>query len=94
MNGVDMSIFVGNAGNNLFAFIGNILFSFVTFTSLFFLFHHAQHILGDGLKGLGDPMDFNHSKLSYKRSLRPVSPLPTMSILIRSISSSRRFSTF
>ncbi|KAG9138407.1 hypothetical protein Leryth_021063 [Lithospermum erythrorhizon] len=65
MNGVDISVSEGEAGNGLFGFIGNLLFPFIAFAGLFFLFRRAQGGPG-GPGGLGGPMDFGRSKSKFQ----------------------------
>ncbi|XP_074587280.1 ATP-dependent zinc metalloprotease FTSH 1, chloroplastic-like [Curcuma longa] len=66
MNGVDISVSEGDAGNGLFNFIGNLLFPFLAFAGLFFLFRRAQGGPGGGPGGLGGPMDFGRSKSKFQ----------------------------
>jgi cell division protease FtsH len=65
MNGVDISVSEGDAGNGLFGFIGNLLFPIIAFAGLFFLFRRAQGGPG-GPGGLGGPMDFGRSKSKFQ----------------------------
>ncbi|RWV84409.1 hypothetical protein GW17_00053875, partial [Ensete ventricosum] len=66
MNGVDISVSEGDAGNGLFNFIGNLLFPFLAFAGLFFLFRRGQGGPGGGPGGLGGPMDFGRSKSKFQ----------------------------
>ena len=65
MNGVDISVSEGDAGNGLFNFIGNLLFPVLAFAGLFLLFRRSQGGPG-GPGGLGGPMDFGRSKSKFQ----------------------------
>lgn len=65
MNGVDISVSEGEATNNLFNIIGNLLFPILAFGGLFLLFRRAQGGPG-GPGGFGGPMDFGRSKSKFQ----------------------------
>ncbi|PKA66356.1 ATP-dependent zinc metalloprotease FTSH, chloroplastic [Apostasia shenzhenica] len=66
MNGVDISVSEGDAGNGLFNFLGNLIFPFLAFAGLYILFRRAQGGPGGGPGGLGGPMDFGRSKSKFQ----------------------------
>ncbi|XP_078446159.1 ATP-dependent zinc metalloprotease FTSH 1, chloroplastic-like [Wolffia australiana] len=68
MSGVDISVSEGEQGNNLLAFIGNLLFPVLAFSGLFLLFRRGQGGAGPGGPGGlgGGPMDFGRSKSKFQ----------------------------
>ncbi|CAA6673542.1 unnamed protein product [Spirodela intermedia] len=67
MNGIDISVSEGEAGNGLFNVIGNLFFPVLAFAGLFLLFRRAQGGPGGGPGGLGGgPMEFGRSKSKFQ----------------------------